>query len=234
MNFIGVTITDLTDYYKEMTIRSIKSFLKFHDTKLIVYIIGDKELEFNHQNLEIIHVPRITGSDTRISNPIYDKISDILINKLMCLTKHTNFIFFENDVFFLRNVNEIWNSLKDGITGTRVCMDSRRCKVGINTGLLCIKNYQLSYTLSDINEYFSTHKLWHPCDQFITSYAKNSINYHNTINLIVSNYARSTEVSIIDDVYAAHYVGRNKIYTDNYKSTVFLNLLKRKLDTITK
>ena len=58
MDFVGVTITDLNEKYREMTIRSIKSFLKFHDTKLFVHIIGDKELGLTDERIEIVRLPK--------------------------------------------------------------------------------------------------------------------------------------------------------------------------------
>lgn len=235
MKFIGITITDLSPQYKEMTEKSIKSFLKFHDTKLLVYVIGDKELELTDSRIEVIHLPvqEYTVFKSHILVDTYANITDILIAKLLCLTNKDNCVFFENDVFFLRSLNEIWHSLLSGITGTATCINKQKNQYGINSGLLCVKNYELNYTLGDIYEFFSNKQLCHPCDQFLTWYLGKHLQHHlNALSLIVPLYAYKKDVGILNDVYSVHYAGANKIYTANYKPNSFMQYLERKLDTI--
>lgn len=170
--FIGVTISDLNGKYLPLTIKSINSFLKFHNTKLIVYIIGDNELPIADEHIEVIRLPKVDYSEynLNITHKGYLSHIDILIQKLLCLTKQKNFIFFENDVFFFKNMGDVWEKMNDGVGLVPV-----NHKL-MNSGLIIAKHTDvLSYTEHDVIKYFTERKVFHPCDEFLTSWCTGHI-----------------------------------------------------------
>lgn len=234
MNFVGVTITDLNEKYREMTIRSIKSFLKFHDTKLFVHIVGDKELGLADERIEIVRLPKTEYAVDNMPQP-YQSARDIFIEKLLCLTRYKNFIFFENDVFFLRSMDTIWDRAKPGVTGANIVVEKVGYSTAVNSGLLLVKNYSFNYTLKDILNYFSNNRIIHPCDQFVTNYAHRDINYCSSItNILVYEYGSSKDISILNCTHSVHYVGKQKVFMPHDDSTIFLRKLKEKIIAITR
>lgn len=191
--FIGVTISNLKYKYLPLTIKSINSFLRFHDTKLIVYIIGDKELPIHDDRIEIIRLPDVKYDDSKfnLKYPEHRSIIDIFIEKLLCLTRHHNFMFFENDVFFLKNMDDIWCNMNDGVGFVPVNNEL------MNTGLILAKNTDmLNYTKDDIFRYFSEKTILHPCDEFLTTWCST---YTNKLDddaciLTLSGYRNKTNL----------------------------------------
>lgn len=228
MKFIGVTISDFSDKYKELATKSILSFLKLHDTKLIVYVIGDAVCPVEHDNLEIIRLPE-TKYDTsgfKLSGGRYENMINILISKLLCLTYHENFIFFENDVFFLKNVENLWDNFPDGISAVR----SLPC--AINTGLLFVKNIKLDYTLTDIHEYFNNNFVPYPCDYFISYLYRCVNNIRDGSCLLGLPHTYKKIIDRLDTCSVVHCVGICKSIENKRHIPEFITKLMEKLDTI--
>jgi hypothetical protein len=227
MGFIGVTITDLSPNVCRMAHKSIESFLKFHDTKLIVYIIGDKELHIDDKRIEMIRIPKVDYNLKNIdvtNGEYFHKISDILVEKLLCFTRHSNCIFFENDVFFLDTMNDVWDTLPDGVSGhpcTYGALERTHGKQGVNSGLLFIKNYQLTYTLADIVKYFDENVSRWVDEEFLTNWIDISDIHHLTpdINVVqdqcIVKYKQPTW-----NPKSIHFTGLPKIYDDVLPHTV--------------
>ena len=172
MGFLAVTITDLSDNVKEMTYGSIKSFLKYHKNKLIVYIIGDKEFTLKSDQIEIIRLPeKDYNLAQNVENEYFQKIMNILIEKTLIFSKHTNFLFFENDVFFFDSMQSVWGNLEDGVSGHR-CTYGKLSRVkteSVNTGLVFVKNYKFNFTLKDIENFFKNKKSHWPDEEFLAN-----------------------------------------------------------------
>ena len=175
MDFLAVTVTDLSDNVKEMCYASIKSFLKYHNNKLIVYVIGDKDFDLKDDRVEIIRLPIIDYNlSQNVINTYFQKIMNILIEKLLIFSKHTNFLFFENDVFFFDSMQTIWDRLEDGIAGhpcTYGVLDRVKTK-SVNTGLVFVKNYKFNFTLNDIEEFFKNNKSHWADEEFLANHVK--------------------------------------------------------------
>jgi len=226
MEFIGVTITDLAPRVATMAHKSIESFLKFHNTTLIVYIIGDNELQINDNRIKIIRLPKISYNLTNIdtsADRYFKEIADILVEKLLCFTRHNNCIFFENDVFFLDTMSDVWPSLADGLHGhpcTYGSLERTHGVCGINTGLIFIKNYQLKYTLNDITSYFDKNIARWVDEEFLTNWV-NSDDIHHlspTINAVQDACIIKYKESIIN-TKSIHFTGYPKIYSGLSPST---------------
>src|SRR5574344_329200 len=230
MGFVGATITDLSPSVCKMAHKSIESFLKFHNTKLIVYIIGDRELQIRDSRIEIVRLPKLQYNLKNIDVSVdsyFKEISDILVEKLLCFTRHNNCIFFENDVFFVDTMDDIWESLQDGIHGhpcTYGALERTHGVYGINTGLVFIKNYQLTYTLTDIVKYFDENKARWIDEEFLTNWINVDDIHHLSPEItVVQDNCIYRYKSIPVNTKSIHFTGHPKIYGDValYRSKVF-------------
>lgn len=165
MNFVAITITDLSNEIKECTYASIKSYLKYNNNKLIVYIIGTKEFLLKDDRIEII---RLDKKDYELSQNTkfcyFKKIINILVEKTLIFSKHENFMFFDNDVFFFDNMQSVWDNLDDGVSGHTSYYNEY-----INTGLVFVKNYKFNFLLNDVINYFSTNITQYPDEEFLST-----------------------------------------------------------------
>lgn len=170
MDFTAVTITDLSDNVKESVYASIKSFLKYHNNKLIIYIIGDNEFLLNDDRIEIIRLPKKDYNlNENISNNYFQQIMNILVEKMLIFSRHENFMFFENDVFFFDSMQSVWDNVKDGITGSSSTygLNNHFKYPFINTGLFFVKNFKFNYTFNDIKNYFENNDTTWPDEEFL-------------------------------------------------------------------
>ena len=230
-DFIGVTISDLSDKYLPLTIKSINSFLKFHDTKLVVYIVGDKELPIQDNRIEIIRIPYIDYSNhsSNITKTLYRNQINVLIPKLMCLTKQKNFIFFENDVFFFKNMRDIWDNMYDGtgfVPVTRSLM---------NSGLIIVKNTDIiNYTVNDIIKYYTENIVPHPCDDFLTLWCSKQIRQLSDEACIVAlSISYSKKIHMLSSCHSVHCVYGKEFITNSEhrkKAPEFISELIKKMN----
>ena len=225
MNFIGLTISDLSSPKLERACYgSIKSFLKYHDTNVIVYIIGDKEFKLKDDRIKLIRISKknYNLSGTFINDYFY-KIIDILVEKLICFSNHTNYVFFENDVFFFDSIEEDYNNLKyDGIYGslTNYGKLSNQEYYGINTGFVINKNFKLNYTLNDIIKYFKTNTTCYPDEEFLVKWLKkDNMHYLDPkVNILVCHEMLLN--NYVNKPKSAHYIGCFKPPFDNIKDVL--------------
>lgn len=181
MGFIGVTITDLSPNVYEDAHKSIQSFLNHNDVPVVVYIIGDNNLHINDDRITVIKLPIIDYNLTsKVQCSYFINIMNILVEKMLCLTRHDNFIFFENDVFFFDTFEDTWNNLEDGIHG-HPCTYGKLDRVKtcfLNTGLLFVKNYKFAYTLNDIECFFDCKSSYWPDEEFLADVVEqNDVHY---------------------------------------------------------
>lgn len=230
--FVGVTISDLSGRYLPLTLKSINSFLKFHNTKLIVYIIGDAELPIVDDRIEIIHVPNSDygAYDFKILHQGYLSHINILIQKLLCLTKHRNFIFFENDVFFFKNMKDIWENICDGVGFVPVN------RMLLNSGLIMSKNTDIiNYTEEDIIKFFTEKRVHHPYDEFLTNWcAKQALRLSDDACILVvppscnkKIYTLNTTCHSVHCVEGKHFILNPERYK---KMPVFITELLKKIN----
>ena len=229
--FIGVTISDLNDKYLPLTIKSINSFLKFHNTKLIVYIVGNNELPIQDNRIEIIHIPATdyTNYNLNIINKKHYKHINIFIAKLICLIGHNNFIFFENDVFFLKNMKDIWSNMCDG-TGFIPIRYSL-----MNSGLIIAKNTNIfNYTEKDIIKYYTENMVCNPCDEFLTSWCANQLRRLNDNACVIAmSYNYHKKIHLLDTCHSVHCVSGKQFIANpqRYKKIPeFINELIKKIN----
>lgn len=221
MDFIGITITDLSENVKERAYASIKSFLKYHNNKLIVYIIGNNEFLLNDKRIEIIRIPKKDYNLSKnVIQPYFQNIMNILVEKTLIFSKHTNFMFFENDVFFFDSMQSVWDNLSDGISGhPNTYGKHERIKYrGINTGLVFVKNYKLNYSIDDIIKYFSNNISHWPDEEFLTNIAD-----EKDIHFL------DQDVNIVTDIsfpYNKPFYNTKSIHTTGNQKPPFKNIKK--------
>lgn len=200
MDFTAVTITDLSDDVKERAYASIKSFLKYHNNKLIIYIIGDNQFLLKDKRVEIIRLPKkeynLDKKVTRIK--YFQRIMNILVEKTIIFSKHENFMFFENDVFFFDSMESVWNNLEDGITGSPSTygLNNHFRYPFINTGLFFVKNFKFNYTFNDIENYYKNNDTMWPDEEFLHHFIEQKdVHFlsqdENVMTDIYKNYSNS-------------------------------------------
>lgn len=205
MDFISVTITDLNESIKQSAYASIKSYLKYHKNKLIVYIIGDEEFLLKDERIEIIRIPKKDYNISRI-NPCgyFNKIMNILVEKTMIFSKHENFMFFENDVFFFDNMKSVWSSLENGVSGHINSLNF------INMGLVFVKNHKFNFSLNDVLDFFENKVIKYPDEEFLSNQIdREKVHYLSTdVNILSSSFYY--QLSSVKNIKSMHCCGEPK------------------------
>jgi hypothetical protein len=190
-----ITLTNCK--YQLLCLKSVRSFQRFNDLPVEIYFIGS-EIE---NTLLREYDCRYVGTTATDLPDVYKWSRTVLKEKLKLFLRTTgDFLFFENDVFFYKQID--FEIFQDGVSGVREYYDWKSRDI-LNAGFLFFKNTKADFTEADIDRYIDSHDSF-PDEYFISEYYK-KINYISNEVCFLNNSS-----PFVLDPACVHFYGVNK------------------------